>query len=184
MIGHINDPEVRQLVDPGLVVRYVTPKAIREVMAPASGLVKTPAELPPGAEDELFRRLGQERWLVDQRGGVIRHNPEVRSAMLSLMRLRNKEKFEATNERAVQYFLSQAKRIEQHAPKRCITCFCAIMPILHRWIKSGPRIWVRFSPAPSTILPDKARPISRLDSEGAYDRKILPRYRRHRLVRY
>lgn len=110
MIGHINDPEVRQLVDPGLVVRYVTPKVIREVMAPASGLVKTPDELPAGAEDELFRRLGQERWLVDQRGGVIRHNPEVRSAMLSLMRLRNKEKFEATNERAVQYFFSQAKQ--------------------------------------------------------------------------
>src|SRR5262249_50070733 len=39
MIGHIRDKEVRKLANPGLVVRAVTPKVIREVMAPASGLV-------------------------------------------------------------------------------------------------------------------------------------------------
>jgi hypothetical protein len=108
MIGHIRDKEVRKLANPGLVVRAVTPKVIREVMAPASGLVASSDELPAGAEDELFTRLARESWLVEVRGSVIWHRADVRQAMLSLMRAQDEQQFEATNKRAVDHFLSHA----------------------------------------------------------------------------
>lgn len=107
MISHIKDREVEKLANPGLVVRAVTPDVIREVMAPASGLVGDAKDLAPGGENKLFERLSRERWLVEERQGVIRHRPEVRQAMLSLMRSQDAERFEATNERALDYFMSR-----------------------------------------------------------------------------
>ena len=109
MIRHINDPEVRQLANPGLVVRRITPSVIRAVMAPSSNLVASDDELSVEAADELFRRLARERWLVERerQSDVLRHRPEVRTAMLSLMRLRDRAQFEAINSRAAAYFLSQ-----------------------------------------------------------------------------
>lgn len=109
MVKHINDEEVRKLAIPGLVVRAVTPDVIRYVMAPAGGLVATPDQLKPGAEDELFRRLERERWLVTRRGKVVRHRPEVRLAMLDLMRRQDKNKFADTNKLALDYFRANAE---------------------------------------------------------------------------
>lgn len=110
MIDHIKDADVRDLVFPGLVVRAVTPYAIREVMAPASGLSTAERPLAKGAEDELFRRLELERWLVERRGAVLRHRPEVRQAMLALMRSRDAGAFEATNQLALDCFMARASQ--------------------------------------------------------------------------
>jgi hypothetical protein len=109
MIKHINDPEVQLLADPGLVVRAVTPDVIRWVMAPAGGLVESPDRLPFGAEEILFQRFARERWLVSGGGKTVRHRPEVRLAMLDLMRKREqnivgRESFAATNQRALAYY--------------------------------------------------------------------------------
>lgn len=112
MVNHINDPHVRELVNPGLVVRTVTPEVIRHVMAPACGL----AALEPNAEKQLFKRLEQERWLVTRRGNAIRHRPEVRAAMLDLLRRqdfspdRNKQRanFSQTNAMAIAFFRERA----------------------------------------------------------------------------
>ncbi len=104
MIGHINDREVRDLADPGLVVRAVTPLIIREVMAPASGLSSDAKPLPEGAETELWNRLARERWLVNQEGSVLRHRTEVRRAMLDLMREQDKDDFARTNALALASF--------------------------------------------------------------------------------
>lgn len=108
MVKHINDPAVQKLAIPGLVVRVVTPDVIRNVMAPASGLVAAPQDLSAGAADELFRRLEQERWLVTRSGNAVRHRPEVRLAMLDLMRRQDRQRFEDTNQLAIDYFRRRA----------------------------------------------------------------------------
>ena len=113
MISHINDRDVQALANPGLVVRMVTPQIIREVMAPASGLSSSEHPLPEGAEDELYRRLERERWLVARQGKFLRHRPEVRRAMLDLMRIENRERFDRTNELALQAFRKRAEEDDE-----------------------------------------------------------------------
>lgn len=112
MIEHINDKDVRRLVDPGLVVRTITPEIIRDVMAPVSGLCDDQQPLAPGAEHQLFRRLQNERWLVSRQGAVLRHRPEVRRAMLALMRGKDRQSFDTANERALERFRAQAQQDE------------------------------------------------------------------------
>ncbi|MHA6130461.1 hypothetical protein ACX3YD_30555 [Pseudomonas fluorescens group sp. PF-1] len=109
MIEHINDKDVRKLAEPGLVVRTISPEIIRDVMAPASGLCDDKHPLAEGAENELFRRLQNERWLVTRQGPVLRHRPEVRRAMLALMRSKDRQKFEAANNRALERFRESAE---------------------------------------------------------------------------
>lgn len=108
MIEHINDRDVRQLAEPGLVVRTITPEIIRDVMAPVSGLSDNEHPLAEGAEHELFRRLQNERWLVARQGPVLRHRPEVRRAMLALMRDKDRQRFDTANERALERFRAHA----------------------------------------------------------------------------
>lgn len=109
MIKHLRTTEIETIVDPGLVVRAITPDVIRNVMAPASGLVERPEKMPDGAEHELFRQLARERWLVSAAGdGVLRHRPEVRLAMLHLMRRQDQRKFDNANQIAIDYFRSRA----------------------------------------------------------------------------
>jgi len=112
MIEHINDKDVRKLAEPGLVVRTITPEIIRDVMAPVSGLCDGEHPLAQGAEYELFRRLQNERWLVTRQGSVLRHRPEVRRAMLALMRGKDKQKFAAANQRALERFREGADQDE------------------------------------------------------------------------
>ncbi|KJC50372.1 hypothetical protein UP09_04850 [Bradyrhizobium sp. LTSP885] len=109
MIKHLGSKEIEGLVVPGLVVRAITPEIIRHVMAPASGLIDKPDSLPKGAEKRLFDLLARERWLVNAAGdGVVRHRPEVRLAMLDLMRRRDRQKFEDANRIAADYFRERA----------------------------------------------------------------------------
>jgi len=112
MIEHISDKDVRKLAEPGLVVRTITPEIIRDVMAPVSGLGDDEHPLAEGAEYELFRRLQKERWLVTRQGPVLRHRPEVRRAMLALMRDKDRQRFDDANERALARFRTHAGQDE------------------------------------------------------------------------
>jgi len=112
MIEHINDKDVRRLVEPGLVVRTITPEIIRDVMAPVSGPCDDQHPLAPGAEHQLFRRLQNERWLVSRQGAMLRHRPEVRRAMLALMRGKDRQSFDTANERALERFRAQPQQDE------------------------------------------------------------------------
>jgi hypothetical protein len=114
MIHHINDPQVKKLANPGLIVRAVTPEVIRNVMAPASGLVEIAEDLSSQAAEELFRRLQRERWLVTRGpSGTVRHRPEVRLAMLDLMRRQDLARFNNTNRQAVEYFRQRAQTSDE-----------------------------------------------------------------------
>jgi len=98
----------------------VDPGIIREVMAPASGLSSEEAPLPVGSEDELWRRLGLEQWLVSRRGNVLRHRPEVRRSMLDLMRQQDPVAFARTNALALDAF---RKRADQDLDARAETIY-------------------------------------------------------------
>jgi hypothetical protein len=80
-LGHISDPRVRMLAHPGLLLRRVTPALVRQVLAPLCGL-------GPIDDDEaalLTRRLAAEVWLVKETPDGLRHQPDVRRAMVRLM---------------------------------------------------------------------------------------------------
>jgi hypothetical protein len=107
MIKHIADKHIRRLALPGFVVRAISPDVIREVMIPAGAAYASASEAEKSREvpaERLFTRLERERWLVRRHGPLLRHRPEVRRAMLRLMRRRDRASFFATNEMAIDFF--------------------------------------------------------------------------------
>ena len=80
-LQHIADPQVRRLAHPGLVLRRVTPGLVRHVLAPHCAL---PA-LDEAEARELTDRLADEVWLVRATPDGLRHQPDVRRAMLAMM---------------------------------------------------------------------------------------------------
>ncbi len=102
MIEHIADRKVRALATPGFVVRAISADVIRDVMLPAAGDIGKKAN--DARAKDLYRRLEHERWLVSRQGELLRHRPEVRRAMLQLLRDKDHAAFNRTNERAIEFF--------------------------------------------------------------------------------
>lgn len=109
MIGHIASRAVRDIAIPGFVVRAITTETIREVMLPPSSGEADPARAVARAK-ALFDDLASEHWLITRRGDELRHRPEVRRAMLRLMRARDRDAFRAANRRAVAHFSARADK--------------------------------------------------------------------------
>jgi hypothetical protein len=80
-LDHIRDQRVRVLAHPGLALRRVTPGLVREVLAVHCGLGGI------GEEEarELTTKLADEVWLVRSTPDGLRHQPDVRRAMLRMM---------------------------------------------------------------------------------------------------
>jgi hypothetical protein len=79
------DPEkVRRIAHPGLVLREVNADHIRDIIAPGCGV-----PLAPGEEKQLFDRLTDQVWLVEEVRGrtprTVRHRADVRRLMLPMM---------------------------------------------------------------------------------------------------
>ena len=101
ILDHIEDPDVRKLAHPGLVIRRLTPEIIREVLA-------RPCGLHPMTEErarELFGLLAREVGLVrkDESGGLVQRS-EIRPLMLSLARADDAELVARLQRSAVDYF--------------------------------------------------------------------------------
>ena len=78
ILGHIEDPLVRAVAHPGLVLRRITPEIIRDVLAKSGGV-----ELGKVDERDLFNRLAAEPMLVDRpEPDVLEHRQDVRAVML------------------------------------------------------------------------------------------------------
>ena len=78
ILGHIEDPLVRAVAHPGLVLRRITPEIIRDVLAKSGGV-----ELGEVDERDLFNRLAAEPMLVDRpEPDVLEHRQDVRAVML------------------------------------------------------------------------------------------------------
>lgn len=119
IIEHINDPRVKRLADPGLVVRRITPDMIQFVMAPGS---PAPGVTPPRdsvdferwkVDDEeaksIFKAFEKEGTLVEHEGSALRHRQDVRSEMLPLIRASSRKRFELLHQLAFDHLMKSAE---------------------------------------------------------------------------
>jgi hypothetical protein len=123
IVGHITDPRVRALADPGLVVRRITVDVIREVMTRATNKPKDGLEDPKDLDADV-----REPWIVDQAeaeaifeafkhevslvqidGDSLRHRPDVRQEMLPLIRARRPRRFQDLHRTAFRHFSALAE---------------------------------------------------------------------------
>lgn len=80
-LDHIGDDHVRLLAHPGLALRRVTPALVRHILAIHCGL----GEVDDTTASELTDKLADEVWLVRPTPDGLRHQPDVRRAMLRMM---------------------------------------------------------------------------------------------------
>jgi hypothetical protein len=80
-LSHIAHTQVRELAHPALLLRLVTPALVRHVIGPVCGL-----DLDDARAWELVSLLEDEVWLFRRTADGLRHQPDVRRAMLDLMR--------------------------------------------------------------------------------------------------
>jgi len=81
ILAHVENPTVRKLAHPGLILRYITPDLIERVLA-------EPCKAPirEGSDDaqRLFDLLSNEVSLVTPVGAnILRHRPDVRAVMIA-----------------------------------------------------------------------------------------------------
>jgi hypothetical protein len=122
ILGHVNDPRVRALADPGLVVRRVTKDVIREVMTQGTSrdaLQETtpldPERIDPWIVDDteaanIFEAFGREITLVEAEGDVLRHRQDVRRDMLPLIEACRPNGFGRIHRLAYDFFRRRAAK--------------------------------------------------------------------------
>lgn len=81
-LEHIPNTEARKLAHPGLALRRVSAKLIREVLSEPCGL----GSISQPQANELFELLAREVWLVEESGPWLVHRPELRTMMLQSLR--------------------------------------------------------------------------------------------------
>jgi hypothetical protein len=125
VLGHIGDPRVATLADPGLIVRYISPRTIREVLAfgtPGPDAVDPdptefePWRLPPAEEDSIFQAMSREVSLVECDGDHLRFRQDVRRDVLQLIRHRRPALFARMHALAHSWFLKAMRRDPASAP--------------------------------------------------------------------
>lgn len=80
-LDHIRDRRVRALAHPGLALRRVTPSLVRHILAVYCGL----GVIGDAEARTLTEKLADEVWLVRATPDGLRHQPDVRRAMLRMM---------------------------------------------------------------------------------------------------
>jgi hypothetical protein len=104
ILGHLGkaSPDLGRLVDPGLIVRRLTPDVIRIVLAGPCAL----GDIDRNRADELYQALVSQAGLVDshREHGAVWHIPHVRSAMLPLLIGKLGERATAIHRAAVAYY--------------------------------------------------------------------------------
>lgn len=103
ILERVNDPNVRKLAHPGLVLRRVTADLIQQVLAkPCDVLVKDAADA-----QRLFDEMRREVSLVTYEDGALRHREDVRRVMVHLMRRNEPDKVRQIEESAAAYYAQQ-----------------------------------------------------------------------------
>lgn len=81
LLSRIAGPRLRDLAEPGLVVRRINADVIAEVLAPVLKL-----KLEPGEAVTLFDALATHHWLVEpDMPGWVRHRSDIRTVLLRLL---------------------------------------------------------------------------------------------------
>lgn len=100
VLMRIGDPLVRNIAYPGLVLRFVTPEIVREILYPALDL----GEIGEEPSEKLVEDLRSYSWLAFERDGALWHSKDLRRTMLRLMILQEPEKVKRIREEAIRYF--------------------------------------------------------------------------------
>ncbi|MFJ6618081.1 AAA family ATPase [Kitasatospora sp. NPDC091335] len=136
ILDHLDDPDLRRIASPGLIVRKVTPDVIRTVLAEPCGL---------GAVDEdralhLFQDFRREASLVDEVPGrlAVVHRADVRAVMLPLLRRDRPEVVELIHRRAVAHYESDGDRVEELYHRLALGQPTETLD--HRWDKEAGRL--------------------------------------------
>jgi hypothetical protein len=104
ILKHIEDPNVREIAHPGLVVRVVTPDVIRYVLARPCGI----AVPDDDTALRLYNQLEREATLVHSDNQALRHRGDVRKLMLPSLEREAKTKVVKIHRAAVRYYRSEA----------------------------------------------------------------------------
>jgi cellulose synthase operon protein C len=101
ILQHIHNPLVVKLAHPGLVLRFISPELILEVL-------NKPCDLQLSSIDEarsLFEELSREISLVIPSGDqVLKHRPDVRKVMLQLITNEKPALTREIHQRAIKYY--------------------------------------------------------------------------------
>ncbi|HYH07734.1 MAG TPA: hypothetical protein VEK11_11825 [Thermoanaerobaculia bacterium] len=101
ILGHVRDARVRELADPGLVVRRITKDVIREVMTRGT---RDSWIVNDEEAQEIFEAFQREVSLVENDGDALRHRQDVRAEMLPLIHKRRPEAFLRIHSLAYEFF--------------------------------------------------------------------------------
>ncbi|MXN92874.1 hypothetical protein GR160_16730 [Flavobacterium sp. Sd200] len=101
LLNHIHDDDVRKLAHPGMVLRKTSPEIILAVLAPVCGLQIDNLE----EAVNLFEELRREHSLVrTSESGVLEYRPEIRRAMIRLLKQDKFAEVKRINEEAVWFY--------------------------------------------------------------------------------
>ncbi len=104
ILDHLDDPDLRRIANPGLVVRRLTADVIAQVLAVPCGL----GPVGPDRARELLARLRQEASLVEPvDADTLAHRPDVRREMLPLLRRDHPDVVRSIHRRAISYYRDQ-----------------------------------------------------------------------------
>ncbi|SDI38483.1 AAA ATPase domain-containing protein [Paraburkholderia steynii] len=84
LLSRIEDPDLRRLAHPGLIVRRINAELVRKVLAPTLGLGSITEE----RANELLIQLATHHWLVEQDPGApgfLKHRSDMRMLLLPLL---------------------------------------------------------------------------------------------------
>jgi hypothetical protein len=147
ILSRIPSEELRAIAHPGLLLRQLNARMLREVIAPAVGL----GALDPVRAQDLLDRLARHAWLVDLRDGWLVHRPELRLILLELQ-------IEERPERAKRIFSKAAAWHRRNGPAELQLYYrlqgCRWSP---RMPEIRPDVAYRFSAAMIEELPETAR---------------------------
>jgi hypothetical protein len=101
ILDHIHNPKVRNLANPGLALRYITPRLIKEVLNGPCGLDISTDE----AAQALFGETAREVSLVNRIApDTLQHRTDIRKVMLKLMNQSYPGKVAEIHRLAVQFY--------------------------------------------------------------------------------
>lgn len=135
ILDRIDDPILRKLAHPGLVLRQVSPDLIRLVLAEACDL--GPVDLAKSAD--LFQRLVDQHWLVELTGpSMARHRPDLRRQMVGAMFAPPREADTDDQRERKRNLSARARAVSVSAARFFTTEPSATDPVHAWWTALGP----------------------------------------------
>jgi hypothetical protein len=114
VLSHIDDPALRELANPGLLLRRITPDVVRQVMGPVRG-----KELSTEEAERIFEALRATGWLLEAslEGEALRHRTDLRRACIPLINNAEPELSKQLHTRAADFYLARQKDSEDAADR-------------------------------------------------------------------